>query len=1010
MVDAAPRSAAPERPRSGVRGSIRGATPPVTQARRGSVKEEPGTPQAEEPKPREPLRDRVRRSPARLWDAYLHNRTVRVRVITLLAVPLLAASLLGGLLLGRAVQDAIRADHTSALAQVTRDALVAAEALQDERDTGALHSQRVLSQEIQDARATADAALKTLQQSIQDLDTSGLPDQTESAITNVERRLDDVEPIRQDQDYLKTPLNSTGGAAFSQLIRSIIELSTHIAADTHSAREVEALTALAEAADLASSERGLTAAILAANKAVDAPQATELATSQFSQDRLIDRALDRVQDAEFRDGLNAVRGPMFAARQTVKEATTAPVNSEDLTAEEWYTAATDRIDVLRATQGSLVDMIVDEAARRADRARLTAYVTLGGLVLILVLAIALTLAVAGSIVRPLQNLQRAALRIAKKDLPELVNRVRDEGPKALRTPDAGIRPESNDEIGAVASAFNDVYATAVQVTGQQALLRQNLDTIVVNLSRRTQTLVDRQLREIEQLEGSERDPDQLATLFRVDHLATRVQRHAESLLVLAGVDSSTKTTDPVALLDVVRAAAGEVEQYDRVRFGVLPTDLVAAKAVDDVAHLIAELLDNATEFSPPATTVLVDCQRLTGGKFRITVADQGLGIPPSRLTELNERLQSPGDIDVAASRTLGLYVVARLASRHGISVRLEAPAKGGTIAVVDLPASVMAKTEAVENRDQGTAAAAEREAPAAGRPQTEAPSQPVRQTRPPMIHREPGREVGSEPDKERRPEPQPQLTRSGLPRRGQPSTTPTPPRTGEPVSEPPAPAERTRAQEPTPVAISDPLTDPRLRRTPQRDAPENETPIYSALRSFWFRRAATDGAVASPDEWTTPADEGWRKAAAVSQRTEALSALPRNGTATAPEVRRPAAGAEDGETPHQGAGRPSLPSRMRSAEPSAPPQPPVEAEPARTQAGLPLRQRGAALVPGAIAAARPTEEVREASAVRSTLSTLVGGVTRGREEVREPAESPTADDPQNETPSGGNPPHEENDA
>jgi signal transduction histidine kinase len=1006
MVDAAPRSAAPERPRSGVKGSIRGATPPVTQARRVSVKDQPGTPQAEEPKPQQRLSDRVRQSPARLWDDYLHNRTVRVRVITLLAVPLLAASLLGGLLLGRAVQDAIRADHTSALAQVTRDALVAAEALQDERDTGALHSQRVLSQEIQDARATADAALTTLRQSIQELDISGLPEQTRSTITNVERRLDDVEPIRQDQDYLKTPLNSTGGAAFSQLIRSIIELSTHIATDTHSAREVEALTALAEAADLASSERGLTATILAANKPLEAPQATELATSQFSQDRLIDRALDRVQDAEFRDGLNAVRGPMFAARQTVKEATTAPVNPEELTAEEWYTAATDRIDVLRATQGTLVDMIVDDAARRADRARLTAYVTLGGLVVILVLAIALTLAVAGSIVRPLQNLQRAALRIAKKDLPELVNRVRGEGPKALRTPDAGIRPESNDEIGAVATAFNDVYATAVQVTGQQALLRQNLDTIVVNLSRRTQTLVDRQLREIEQLEGSERDPDQLATLFRVDHLATRVQRHAESLLVLAGVDSSTKSIDPVALLDVVRAAAGEVEQYDRVRFGVLPTDLVAAKAVDDVAHLIAELLDNATEFSPPATTVLVDCQRLTGGKFRITVADQGLGIPPARLNELNERLQSPGDIDVAASRTLGLYVVARLASRHGISVRLEAPAKGGTIAVVDLPASVMAKTEGVEDRDQDTAAAAAAaasEAPTARTPEAEAPSHLVRETRPPLIRREPGRE----PDKERRPESQPQLTRSGLPRRGQRSTTPTQPRTGESVSERTAPVEHTEPQEPTPVAISDPLSDPRLHRTPQRDAPESETPIYSALRSFWFRRAATDGAVASPDEWTTPADEGWRKAADVSRRTEALSALPRNGTAPAPEARRPTSGSEEGETPHQGAGRPKLPSRIRSSEHAAEPPAPVE-EPARTHSGLPLRQRGAALVPGAIAASRPTEEVREASAVRSTLSTLVGGVARGREEAREGDESPT-DGPEDEA-TGGDQPHEENDA
>src|SRR5690606_34323450 len=166
---------------------------------------------------------------------------------------------------------------------------------------------------------------------------------------------------------------------------------------------------------------------------------------------------------------------------------------------------------------------------------------------------------------------------------------------------------------------NEVHATALRVAGQQALLRQNLDTIVVNLSRRTQSLVDRQLGEIEGLEQRERDPDQLSTLFRIDHMATRVRRHAESLLVLAGVEEMRKHRGAAGVLDVVRTAVGEVEQYPRVKFGVMPTDLVAAGAVDDIAHLLAELIDNATEFSAPATPVRVTSQPLLGGGLRLQV-------------------------------------------------------------------------------------------------------------------------------------------------------------------------------------------------------------------------------------------------------------------------------------------------------------------------------------------------------------------------------------------------------
>ncbi|HJY24111.1 MAG TPA: ATP-binding protein, partial [Actinomycetes bacterium] len=301
----------------------------------------------------------------------------------------------------------------------------------------------------------------------------------------------------------------------------------------------------------------------------------------------------------------------------------------------------------------------------------------------------MTIAVARSITGPLRRLRRSALETADIELPALVSRIHNDGPAVVRDVGDAVAPEGTDEIGQVASAFNDVYSTAIRVAGEQALLRQNLDTIVVNLSRRTQTLVDRQLGEIDNLEERERDPDQLGTLFRIDHLATRVRRHAESLLVLAGVDEMRRVRTAAPVLDVVRTAVSEVEQYPRVRFGVMPTDLVIPAAVDDIAHLLAELLDNATEFSAPSTEVMITSQPLLGGGLRIQVADSGMGIPPEELVELNERLRQPSDIDVAASKTLGLYVVARLAARHAIAVRLVAGEPSGTIAQVDLPATVI---------------------------------------------------------------------------------------------------------------------------------------------------------------------------------------------------------------------------------------------------------------------------------------------------------------------------------
>ncbi|HLR96252.1 MAG TPA: ATP-binding protein [Jiangellaceae bacterium] len=288
----------------------------------------------------------------------------------------------------------------------------------------------------------------------------------------------------------------------------------------------------------------------------------------------------------------------------------------------------------------------------------------------------------------LNRLRSSTRRAVEDELPASMSRLRTEGPGAARSLTQAVEPEADDQLGDVASAFNELHATAMRVAAEQAALRANLDAIVVNLSRRTRSLVDRQLHEITDLESGEGDPDRLAQLFRIDHLSTRIRRHAESLLVLAGVEER-RTTTPAPALDVARTAVGEVEQYQRVRFGVIPGDLVAAGAVDDVAHVLAELIDNATEFSAPETSVTISGTPLIGGGLRIAVADAGIGLKPDQVEQLNTRLREGGELDIASSRTLGLYVVSRLSARHGLGVRL-APGEGrGTVAQVDLPAHLL---------------------------------------------------------------------------------------------------------------------------------------------------------------------------------------------------------------------------------------------------------------------------------------------------------------------------------
>lgn len=306
--------------------------------------------------------------------------------------------------------------------------------------------------------------------------------------------------------------------------------------------------------------------------------------------------------------------------------------------------------------------LYDEAS---DRAGLTTVIMVAGLIV----AAAIIVVMGRNLLRSLDQLRRGALHAADEQLPRAVDRIRHGSSESDVEVDA-VPVRTTEEVGQVARAFDEVNRQALYLASEQANLRRGYSDSFVNVSRRSQSLLERQLRLFEQLEHDEDDPDQLATLFRLDHLATRMRRNNENLMVLSGSDMARRFTQPVQLSDVLRAAISEIEHYPRVVVQSPPAARLVGYAGSDLVRLMAELLDNAANFSSPETSVTVSSHQSEDSSLTIDVLDHGIGMGEQELAEANDRLASFDEYDLSTSRRMGLLVIARLAGRHGITVRL----------------------------------------------------------------------------------------------------------------------------------------------------------------------------------------------------------------------------------------------------------------------------------------------------------------------------------------------------
>ncbi|WP_433536975.1 nitrate- and nitrite sensing domain-containing protein [Micromonospora sp. CA-249363] len=673
---------------------------------------------------------RLRRPASRLRDMPIWSKLGLIMI-----VPTIATVVVGTSGLVDHLETLNNANRAGDLANLSSYSGELVDKLQDERTSAVLLLQATGTQPKAQYQEAYNRANTRVDQSMtpyrqQRGDVEDLPSSLEGLLGGIDQSLKDLPGVRSQVFNGKLKL-AEAVQAYEGLINDLLAIrdsATQLAGDNELSDRMRAAAAVAREKEFLSLRRVVVHRALGVQggqRMTPALRTDYIASGTGQQQALQSfKAVASSDEAKFHD--QTVAGGDRREAQNyigwIDGNTTGDMRGAPFGPDQWESAMTANAKLIRAVETKLDGDVVAEADNLRSDVQRQVFLETGLLLSMLLLAILFAYLVARSMARSLRELRQGALSVAQYGLPQAVARLRDPqvvgqlSPVQLANQIAEPLPvRSKDEFGQVTEAFNAVHLEAVRTAAEQAALRASVATMFVNLARRSQILVDRLIGHLDRLERGEEDPDRLAELFQLDHLATRMRRNDENLLVLAGADSTRVQREPAALIDVLRAAQSEVEHYTRIEFGVIDRDIeVAAHAVNDLVHLVAELFDNATAFSPPDSQVMVEARRV-GDRASLYVEDRGIGISREQLHELNDKLATPPQVDVAVSRMMGLVVVARLASRHGVRVELRPGADRGTVADVTMPTSVLVP-RALSGRVQQPPAL-----PAAG-PQTTPPS------------------------------------------------------------------------------------------------------------------------------------------------------------------------------------------------------------------------------------------------------------------------------------------------
>ncbi|WP_436735652.1 sensor histidine kinase [Streptomyces sp. BBFR102] len=624
------------------------------------------------------------------------------RLALLVAAPLVVAVTFSGLALAPAASHALQAGRLTAMVEAAAGAAELAGHLQRERAaaTALVSGQGDLDAFRESSEAT-DRSVIRFRQGIADL--SEVPHNARVTLDRIERSVEKLVSLRAQARSGSSTISALV-FGYRIVIADLIAYRDGIAqadgVDADIADRVRAAAALSEAAEYTAQEQVTVMRAQATGGFTTASRRT------FDADRLgyteSIGVLYGLGPGEWRTWLERTLSgekALEARRLEDRISRTGTDREIDVTPKQWREASADRQELLRSVE-KRIDASVHETVA-AERTLL--FWTAGGelvlVVLTLVGAVVVAFRLGRVMIRRLHGLRNAARGVAQTGLPAVMSELSQPGALRGATPEEvaertgdPVEATGDDEIGEVGEAFNAVHHEAVRLAAQQAHIHAQFAETLVGVARRGAQLTSIMVSELDTVQRDEADPERMKTLFALDHLAVRMERNTNNILVLGGYGHGRVRTDDVDCSTVVMAAAQQIERFERVSLGVVEADVgIAARAVHDVAHILAEMLDNATRFSSPASPVGVTVWRL-GEQAVVQIVDEGVGIPPDRRAVHNAALREPragvGDV-----RFMGLHVVARLAARHGIVVELRDSSGPGTIAEITLPPGVLVTLE-----------------------------------------------------------------------------------------------------------------------------------------------------------------------------------------------------------------------------------------------------------------------------------------------------------------------------